>query len=418
MHRGTSRRTFISRALGLGLAAPHVLTSQALGQGTGLPSSDRVNVGHIGLEWMGGIHLGYYPSVKEARSVAACDVDSRHLDAKAKKITDYSGAKCKRYKDFRRLLDDRDVDAVLIAVPDHWHALISIHAAKAGKDIYCEKPLSLTIREARAMVNAVRRYGRVFQTGSQQRASGNFRTACELVRSGAIGTVQHVTVSVGGPSGPCYVPPQPTPKYMDWNMWIGPAPYRPFSDRIHSRRWRSFRDYSGGGLTDWGAHHFDIAQWGLGMDNSGPVEIIPPDGKDYEHLTYKYANGVTMIRGQANGVLFEGTEGKIEVNRGHLRTWPAALRNQPIGPGGVHLHRAPEGSWRGNTRDWLACIKSRERPLCDVEVGCRSVTVCHLGNIALWLGRPIRWDPVREEILGDPEAARWLGRPKRFPWTL
>ncbi len=412
-----SRREFLS-ALAGGLAAPYVLTSQALGAGAHPPASERIHVGHIGIEWMGGIHLGYYKSVAEARSVAACDVDSRYLDAGARKIESNTGARCKRYKDFRRLLDDRDVDAVLIAVPDHWHALISIHAAQAGKDIYCEKPMALTVREARAMVEAVRRYGRVFQTGSQQRASGNFRHACELVRNGCIGTVKHVTVAVGGSSGPCYLPAQPTPSTIDWDLWLGPAPWRPFSDKIHSRRWRSFRDYAGGGQTDWGAHHYDIAQWGLGMDRSGPVEIHPPDGKHYQHLTYQYANGVTMVRGSCNGVLFRGSEGEVEVNRGHLRTQPAALRSRTLAPNDVHLHRAPEGSWRGNTRDWLACIRTRERPLCDVEIGCRSVTVCHLGNIATWLNRPLRWDPDNEQILGDDEASRWLDRPKRAPWHL
>ena len=414
MTHGLTRRTFLAAAA----SAPYMLTSQALGAGSHPPVSERVAVGHIGVEWMGGIHISYYGGIKEARSVAACDCDSQILAAAAKKIEGYSGGKCKRYADFRRLLDDPDVDAVLIAVPDHWHACMSILAAQAGKDIYCEKPMSLTIGEARAMVDAVRRYRRVFQTGSQQRASGNFRQACELVRSGYIGTVKQVTVNVGGPAGPCTLKPEPTPAHVDWDMWIGPAPWRPFSKGLHSRRWRPYRDFAGGGMTDWGAHHFDIAQWGLGMDNSGPVEVHPPDGKTYKHLTYKYANGVTMIRANANGALFEGTKGKLEVNRGHLRTWPEWLRSQPIGPGDVHLHRAPDGSWRGNTRDWLRSIRTRERSLCDVEIGCRSVTVCHLGNIAYWLNRSIRWDPAKEEILGDDEASRWLDRPKRAPWRI
>ena len=417
MNERPTRRGFLKRAV-LGLGAPYVLTSGALGGVEQPPANDRIHVGHIGLEWMGGIHLSYYARVKGSRSVAACDVDERHLESAARRIEGFSGGRCKRYRDFRRVLDDKGVDAVLIAVPDHWHAVISIRAAQAGKDIYCEKPLSLTIGEARAMANAVRRYGRVFQTGSQQRSSSNFRFACELVRSGTIGKVERVTASVGGPSGECYLPGEPTPKYIDWNMWIGPAPWRPYSSRIHSRNWRPYRDYAGGGTTDWGAHHFDIAQWGLGMDASGPVEIHPPGGKEHEHLTYKYANGVTMVRATANGVLFEGTEGKVEVNRGHLRTWPAELRSQTIGPRGVHLHRSPAGSWFGHTLDWQSSIRTRQRPICDVEIGCRSVTVCHLGNIACWLNRSIRWDPVKEQIIGDAEAARWLDRPKRAPWHL
>ena len=418
MPSAPTRRSFLKATAASALAAPHVLTSQALGQGARPPASDLIHIGHIGVEWMGGIHLSYYPRIQGSRSVAACDVDRRHLDAAAAKIESWGRGKCKRYKDFRRLLDDPDVDAVLIAVPDHWHAVLSIMAAQAGKDIYCEKPMSLTIREARAMVDAVRRYGRVFQTGSQQRASSNFRHACELVRSGYLGTVRHVTVSVGGPSSPCYLPGQPTPGYIDWDMWLGPAPWRPYSDRIHSRNWRPYREFAGGGMTDWGAHHFDIAQWALGMDRSGPVHVIPPDGKHYQHLTYRYANGVTMVRASCNGVLIEGTRARLEVNRGYLRTWPPELRNQPIGPADVHLHRAPAGSWMGNTLDWHDAIRTRRRTLCDVEIGCRSVTVCHLGNIAQWLNRPIRWDPDKEQILGDPDAARWLDRPKRAPWHL
>jgi len=408
-----SRRGFFKSAaggLGLGVVAPYVLTSNALGAASGVPASERVGVGNIGINWMGGDHLGYFAHHNEFPTVAVCDVDRNNLDKAKARVGDY----CKAYKDYRDLLDDKDVDAVVIAVPDHWHAIIAVHAAQAGKDIYCEKPLSLTIREARAMVNAVRRYGRVFQTGSQQRSEGNFRLACELVRSGRIGKVLTVHVSVGGPSGDCYLPAEPTPEGLDWNMWIGPAPYRPFNKAIHPVNWRNFRDYSGGGMTDWGAHHFDIAQWGLGMDESGPIEIIPPDGNERKMLTFKYASGVEMHHGGgANGVLFTGTDGKIEVNRGYFRTWPEEIGKTPLGPGDVHLYNS--NNHRG---DWQRCVRIRQRPICDVEVGCRSVTVCHLGNIAYWLKRPIKWDPVKEEIIGDEAASRRLDRPKRAPWTL
>ena len=419
------RRDFLTAAgtgVGLALGTPHFLTSSALGAEGRSPASERIGIGHIGINWMGSGHLGEYAKNREFPSVAVADCDANHL-AKAKNTV---GEHCKAYEDFRELLDDKDVDAVVIATPDHWHAIMTIMAAQAGKDIYCEKPMSLTIREARAMVNAVRRYGRVFQTGSQQRAEDNFRYACELVRSGRIGEVATVHVSVGGPSGPCYLPAEPTPDYLDWDMWLGPAPWRPFNKGIHPVNWRSFMDYSGGGMTDWGAHHFDIAQWGLGMDNSGPVEVHPPDGKEYKTLTYKYANGVVMFHGSANGVLFTGTEGKIEVNRGYLKSWPDEIIKTPIGPGDVHLYKAPPSAWHGNNLDWQHCIKSRQRPCCDVEIGCRSITVCHLGNLAYWLKRPLRWDPEKEEIVGEPstslgpgpEAARWLDRPKREPWKL
>jgi predicted dehydrogenase len=182
----------------------------------------------------------------------------------------------------------------------------------------------------------------------------------------------------------------------------------------HFPNWRGYRDYSGGGMTDWGAHHFDIAQWGMGMDESGPVEIIPPDGKDVKLLTYKYASGVTMYHGGgANGVLFTGTKGKVEVNRGYIKSWPESLLQTRLGPCDVRLYQSP-----GHHQDFFNCIRNRTRPICDVEIGCRSVTVCHLGNIAYWLNRPLKWDPVKEQILGDDEAARMLDRPKRAPWHL
>jgi len=411
-----TRRGFLAAA-GSALAAPYILTSDALGAGTKLPASEQLQIGHVGVNWMGGIHLTSYRDGKPypgARTVALCDCDQRHLDHWMKVF----GGKPKRYTDFRRFLDDPDIDAVLSAVPDHWHAIVAIHAAQAGKDIYSEKPLSLTIGQGRAMADAVRRYGRVFQTGSQQRSSGNFRLACELVRSGRIGKVQTVHVGVGGPSGPCYLPAQPVPAGLDWDMWLGPAPWRPYHASIHPVKWRAFRDYSGGSMTDWGAHHFDIAQWGLGMDGSGPVEIHPPDGKDHDTLTYKYANGVAMFRGGANGVLFTGTDGKIEVNRGRLSSDPPEIIKEPIGPSDVHLARSPAGSWRGHNLDWHHCIRTRQRPICDVEIGHRSITVCHLGNIAVWLKRSLKWDPATERCIGDDEANRWLDRPQRAPWHL
>ena len=203
----------------------------------------------------------------------------------------------------------------------------------------------------------------------------------------------------------------------DWETWQGPAPSKPYNaERCsgdYGGGWRHIRDYSGGMMTDWGAHHFDIAQWGMGMDESGPVEIHAPDGKDYKTLTYKYSSGVVMSHGGANGILFTGTDGKVEVNRGYLRTWPDELGKVPIGPSEINLYKSND-----HMGDWVQCIKARKRPICDVEVGCRSITVCHLGNIAYWLKRSLKWDPVKEEIIGDAEASRWLDRPKRAPYRI
>jgi predicted dehydrogenase len=235
-----------------------------------------------------------------------------------------------------------------------------------------------------------------------------------MVRSGRIGRLLTINANVGGPSGDCYLPAEPVPDGLDWELWLGPAPWRPYNKGLHPFNWRSYRDYSGGGMTDWGAHHFDIAQWALGMDESGPIEIRPPDGKDYPKLTYTYASGVTLTHGGgSNGVLFTGTEGKIEVNRGYLKTWPEELAKLPTQPGEVHLYQS-----RSHHGNFVDCVRTRRRPVCDVEVGCRSVTVCHLGNFAYWLKRPLRWDPARERFVDDAEADRWIDRPQRSPWAL
>lgn len=270
----------------------------------------------------------------------------------------------------------------------------------------------------------MRRYGRVFQTGSQQRSERGFRVACELVRNNRIGPVHTVHVNVGGPPIECNLPAEPVPEGLDWDFWVGPAPWRPYHSDIAPPlefrgwpNWRVYRDFAGGMMTDWGAHHFDIAQWGLGMDESGPVEIIPPEHSDARLLTYKYANGVTMYHGGGSGgragVEFIGTEGRVMVNRGYLETDPPGLELEPLGPNEVHLYESP-----GHAVDWLACIRTRQRPICDVAIGSHSATVCHLGNIAYRLKRPLRWDPANWRFANDDEANRLLGRPMRSPWTL
>ncbi len=421
------RRHFLKTATAAAFGTPMLIGSSAFGAN---PPSERLTMGFIGVGKMGHGHLCRIVNRPDVQILAICDVQESKRQT-AGEVVRGNYSKRAEYKnsykgpdlcnDFRELIARDDIDAVLIGTPDHWHAIPAIQAAESGKDIYCEKPLSLTIREGRAMVDAVRRYGRVFQTGSQQRSSREFRFACEMVRSGRIGKLLTIGVSVGGPSQDCYLPEEPVPKGVDWNMWLGPAPWRPYNSILCPPPsftgyplWRSYRDYSGGGMTDWGAHHFDIAKWALGMDGSGPVEIYPPDGKDVKLLTYKYANGVTMTHGNGGrGVLFTGTEGKVEVARGFLRTYPDSLMQTPTGPNEVHLYESP-----GHHDDWFRSIRTRQKPICDVEIGCRSVSVCHLGNLAYWLNRPLRWDPAKEQFIGDPEANRWLDRPKREPWTL
>ncbi len=424
------RRQFLSRAAGTAMGAvalPYFVPASVFaGVGNAAPS-DRITLGFIGAGKQSKHLMRSFLNSPGTHVVAACDVDKLKLARGRKIVEDHYAGKsggmykgCDTYGDFRDLLARDDIDAVVISTPDHWHAINVIQSAEAGKDIYCEKPLSQTIAEARAMVNAVRRYGRIFQTGSMQRSDWHFRLGCELVLNGYIGELKHVTVGVGGPAGNPPLPAQPLPDYLDWNTWLGPAQWRPYNEELsphiskdHFPHWRNNSRFGGGGMTDWGAHHFDIAQWGMGMDESGPVEIIPPDGNDYKVLTYKYAGGVTMTRDKANGVLFTGTKGKVETNRGHLRTWPEELKNQQIGPNEIHLYES-----RNHSVDWLNAVRKRSKPICDIETGCRSVSVCHLGNIAYKLGRPLKWDPEREVFIADRGANRLLSRPMRSPWRL
>ncbi|MBU0640308.1 MAG: Gfo/Idh/MocA family oxidoreductase [Planctomycetes bacterium] len=429
-----TRRRFLRRAAAT-LAAPYIVSATAWGRGARAAPSERITLGFIGVGNMGGGHLHGFLGNKDVQILAICDVDAVKRENARQRVEEQYAAEradgrfkgCETYNEFERLLARDDIDAVLIAVPDHWHTIIATSACRAGKDVYCEKPLTLTIREAEEMVKAARRYGTVFQTGSQQRSSGNFRLACELVRSGRIGKLRTVNVGIGGPSREKCLPEEPIREGFDWERWLGPAPYQPYNvERCsgdYGGGWRHIREYSGGMTTDWGAHHYDIAQWGMGMDGTGPVELIPPPEmpeigaspkpEEEQTLRFKYANGVTMIHGGANGILFTGSDGKIEVNRGYFKTWPEEIGTEPLGPKDVHLYKSP-----GHQVDWLNCIRSRQRPICDVAIGASSVTVCHLANIAFWTGRRIKWDPKKREIIGDEAAARWLDRPKRAPWRV
>jgi predicted dehydrogenase len=431
--KACSRRSFLRSAILAGVA-PYFMPRRVLGSPDIPSANERIVLGQIGIGNMGSGHLEAFLGNSDVQLVAVCDVHRDHREAAQRKVNEHYGQQtaggsfrgCAAYLEFERLLARPDIDAVCIAVPDHWHAIIAIAACKAGKDVYCEKPLALTVRDARRMVNAARRYARVFQTGSQQRSTDKFRYACELVRNARIGKLVKINVGVGGPSHDKQFVEQAVPGAMDWERWLGPAPWSHYNEERcsgdYSGGWRHVRDYSGGMMTDWGAHHFDIAQWALGMDDSGPTDIIPPPGPppgitttpnpdEGQTLRYRYSNGVEMIHGGANGILFTGTDGKIEVNRGYFRTWPDSIGQQPILPSDVHLYECSD-----HRQNWLDCIRTRTRPIADVEIGCRSVSVCHLGNIAYWTGRHIKWDPLNEQILDDDAAAHWLDRPKRGPW--
>ncbi len=424
------RRGFLKGALGAA-AFPYVVPSSVFGADA---PSERIVMGLIGTGKQSK-HLQRSFMGAGTQVVAGCDVDKLKLaraekmanDHYAKQKADGTWKGYKSYGDFRELLARKDIDAVVISTPDHWHGLNTVYAAKAGKDVYCEKPLAHNITEGKAMIRAIRRYNRVFQTGSMQRSNYRFRFACELVQNGYLGDIKHVVVNVGGPPVDCDLPAEKTPDYLDWDRWLGPAPMRPYNAILSPNiswdgfpHWRRYKAYGGGGMTDWGAHHFDIAQWGLGMDGSGPVEVIPPDGKDIKALTYKYANGIIMTRqgsyeghGNVNGILFVGSKGRVEVNRGHLKTWPGNLMDVKLGANEVHLYES-----RNHYKDFLDAIKTRSKPICDVEIGCSTVNVCLTGNIAYELKRPLKWDPKRVRFVGDVEANRLCSRTMRSPWRI
>jgi predicted dehydrogenase len=422
-----TRRGFVRGAAAAGLAAPWLLSGRGFGEETA--PSERITLGFIGMGKMNQHHLNWFLGNRDTQVLAVCDVDTTRREHAQKTVEERYGQEnkdgayegCAAYVDFRELLSRQDIDAVVIATPDHWHAIPVIEACQAGKDVYCEKPLSLSIKEAHAMMQAVRKYDRVLQTGSQQRSDQEFRRACELVRNGRIGKIERVIVDVGGPSRWCDLPEEEMEPGLDWDRWLGAAPVRPYHSVLsprgvhdHFPNWRNYREYSGGMMTDWGAHHFDIAQWGLGMDESGPVEIIPPEDPNAQKgVRYRYENGVEVIHGDGGGVTFIGTEGQIVVNRGKLESTPESILEEPLSEDDERLPESP-----GHQRDWVNCIRSRERPICDVEIGARSVTVCHLGNLAYWHHRSLRWDPKNWRFVDDEEANGWLDVERRDPWQL
>ena len=420
--RTLTRRRFLGRGAGLALAAPYVLTSGALGAQGKKPASERIRVGCIGFHNMGRNHLNACLGLPTLEVAACCDVDKKIL-ASALQTAEKRQGKVPGLGDYRRILDREDIDAVSIAAPDHWHALMAIHACQAGKDVYCEKPLALTLREGRRMVEAARRYARVVQTGTQHRSKNHTRLACELVRSGRIGKVHTIRTGIAGVNWrPPPVPNSPPPPELDYDMWLGPAPYSPYNKKHVHYLFRFYWDYSGGQMTNFGQHANDLAQWGNGTELTGPIAAegtaeYEPHGW-YEvpmrsEATLTYANGVKLIcrTGGPPGAEFEGERGKILCGYSTLKADPPELAIEPPGASDVHLYRS--SSQHGN---WAECIKTRERPICDVEIGHRSCSVCLLANTAILVGRKIRWDPDREEIIGDDEAARLLDKPYRAPW--
>jgi predicted dehydrogenase len=448
MERGNlSRRGFMQRSLAAmtaaGLPLWYARETFAAGEDKTAKEkkeqspTDRTVLGVIGIgspQSRGRAILGDALRDKRVECVAVCDVDDRHGDRAAGELRKRGVRDVARYHDFRELLARKDINAVLIATPDHWHALVAIEAMRQGKDVYCEKPLTLTVAEGQAILRVVKETGRIFQVGSQQRSDARFRLACELVRNGRIGKIKTVETRIGSNPVSPVLPEAPIPEGLDWEFWLGPTPRVPyllkeenkhvFTNCHYEFRW--WYQWSGGKMTDWGAHHNDIAQWGLGMDETGPVaveatgEAPPKEGPRYDThpnfvITYTYADGPVlrcMSKGE-NGIRFEGENGQwIFVSRSKIEASDKKLIEEKLPESATRLYVST--NHMGN---WLECLRTRKPAICSAEIGHRSVTVCHIGVITLRLGKKLKWDPVKEKF-DDDEANKMLSREMRAPWKL
>lgn len=436
--RSVTRRGFLRRA-GLATAAAWGAWTfrprAARASVNRVPANEKIVLGFIGVGGMGRSHFDRLCKHPEVTFAAAADPDRQRLEAARTHAAGY-GMNIGIYVDFREMLERHaDIDAVFVATPDHWHALATVHCLRAGKDVYCEKPLALTIAEGRVMVEAARRYDRVVQVGTMQRSDQvQFRHVCELVRNGRIGEVKKAVCFFDANPFHEYIAPEPPPDYLDWDFYLGPAPWRPFNRLIHPYNFRYFRDYSGGLLTDWGVHLFDIAQWGLGKDATSPVRIeseseMYPDNMyefpRFQHILYDY--GDVQVEwwsdskphpfepGQGYGTKFYGSEGEICVNRGGY--WVHAKNGRSINEvltlNDIRLYES-----LGHHQDFFNAMRSRNLPICDVEIGHRATTISHLGNIAARLGRPVVYDPMKETFPADEAANKLVYKPMRAPWRL
>jgi predicted dehydrogenase len=411
-------------------SVPYFVPGSALGREGDAAPSERITMGCIGVGSRGTGNMRSFLGRSETQILAVCDVDKNNRDKAKKTIDDkYGNSDCKTYLDFREVISRDDIDALSLALPDHWHSIPAIMGARYGKDIYAEKPLARTIREGRAMVEAVTRYGRVWQTGSQQRSTGNFHKACELVINGRIGKVAKVEVGLPTGRGGENTPVQPVPEGLDWDWWLGPAPWRPFTGFGRNGPhwdWRWIMDYSGGQLTDWAGHHIDIAHWGLGLDRTGPIEIegageYPRDGiydtPTAYKFTCKYDNGVVITVANnkqiPQGTKWYGDKGWIYVNRGKLEADLKSVLDEVIGPNEIHLYES-----RDHHGNFLECVKSRKETIAPIEIGHRSISVGLLGEIAMLTEQKLKWDPEKEVFLNSDAANRLLSRPMRSPWHL
>jgi len=430
-----TRRQFLRRgagALAAAAAAPAIIPASALGRSGVMAPSDRITMGFIGVGGQGAGHLlggawtylaGGYTVRKDVQVLAVCDVwRDRRERAWFRVNRHYAEVygrgnyrTCEAYVDFRNVLDRADIDAVLIATPAHWHATMAVMAAEAGKDIYCEKPTAVTVRESQAVLAAVRRCGRIYQAGTQQRSeyNGLFRRAAEYVRSGRLGRLKEVYAyrDGGAMAWPKrFEPAQPVPDDLDWDLYLGPAPDLSYDGNTGAHRFDI-------GELNWGQHHYDFIQWATDSDATGPVELFKADGC----TNYKYASGVVVYGkpypgeplGGEGGAVFVGSDGRLVVDRNAIVSYPPGIAREPLRPGEVHLYRSDSHS--GN---FLECVRTRKRPISDADIAHRAASALLLGGVVKQLDRPLKWDPAREEFTGDDEANRMLSIAQRPPWCV
>ena len=441
-NKAIDRRRFLKRAAGTAAGAisfPYIVSSSALGAAGGVAASERITVGCVGVGPQGSGVMGNFLRQKDARVVAICDVKSHVLKAGQDRVNKhYKGTGCDAYKDFREVMARDDIDVILAATPDHWHVLIALAAVKSGKDVYLEKPMGLSLAQDQALRTAVHRHGRVFQFGTQQRSSRNFRFACELARSGRLGKLHTINVWSPGSSQGGDPKPVPVPEWLDYEMWLGPAPFTPYTkDRCSNKLWWFISDYALGFIAGWGVHPLDIALWGGGEKVACPVEIEgkgvwPTKGVCDTAMNWKivckYDSGVTMNftgdpypdewkkrygRTTSHGTAFEGTDGWVHVDRSGLNAHPKELLTTELGPNDVHLYES------GNhVRNLLDCVKSRAKAICNIDVAVQADIICQISDIAIRLEQKIKWDPKTERFVNNDAANRRLSRPMRTPWTL
>ena len=447
MSNNQSRRKFIRNSALFSGTAPFILPSGIWGAAT--KPNDRIAMGFIGMGKQNNSVMGNFLQYNNVQVVAVCDVDTNRRDHAQKKANDYYSAKPDRgsadvaaYNEYEKIIERDDIDAVCIATPDHWHAAITLAALRAGKDVYCEKPLTHNIAEAKEVIRVTKETGRVLQTGSMQRSWTEFRTACELVRNGVIGKLSHVTTSFGDPGVPCNLEKEPAEPGLDWDRWLGAAPKREYSSVLsprgmhnHYPAWRRYRAFGGGGVTDIGAHHLDIMQWGLGMDGSGPVKITPPTSEGAKRgVVLTYANGIPVTHKDGWSIHFYGSDGEVRVGRrkfelvmggktfskfekredgGSLERALVLADREYLGDSANRLYNS-----QNHLENFLDCVVSRKKPVADEVIGGGTAICCHLMNLAYYHHQEMSWNPSQNDFIEGTGNAAWLTRDYRAPYGL